>query len=370
MPGSGTTSVHGPDDAHRREGPINTPIERSTTYRFTDTDALIEQADAGVGFYTRYGHRNFVAVEERYAALSGGEAAVLFATGMAALAAVVQGFCRVGDRVAVMADCYGGTRALLDHMQERGEIQLEVVPFDALADLAPHLEGVRVFFGESPTNPCLRIVDLGAVATACRAAGTLFVLDATFAGPTLQQPLREGVDLVLESATKQLAGHSDVMGGLVAGSTERIDVLRHARKLYGAVADPETAWLIERGMKTLDVRARRQQETAASLATWLGGHAKVGRVNYPGTGGMLSFTVDGGGAGARRFVDALHLVANGPSLGGVESLVSLPRFTSHAHLSAAERASLGVTDDLVRLSVGLEDAADLRADIERGLAAV
>lgn len=368
MSGPGTTSVHGPDDAHRREGPINTPLERSTTYRFRDTDALAAQSDAGRGFYPRYGHRNFEAVEARYAALNGTESAVLFASGMAAIAAVVQGFCRAGDRVAVMADCYGGTRALLDHMARRGEIDLDVVPFDALADLGARLSGVRVFFGESPTNPCLRLVDLAAVAGACRETEAVFVLDATFAGPTQVQPAAAGVDLVLESATKQLAGHSDVMGGLLAGTEAHVATLRRARKLYGAVPDPETAWLIERGMKTLDVRARRQQETAAGIAAWLDGLPAVNAVNYPGLGGMVSFTVPGGGDGARRFVDALQLIAHAPSLGGVESLVSLPRYTSHAHLSADEREALGVTDDLVRLSVGLEDAADLRLDIERALA--
>ncbi len=383
MGGPGTTSVHGPDDAHPRPGPVNTPLARSTTYRFANTQDLIEQADAGRGFYPRYGHENFEPVEARFAALHGGEGAVLFASGMAAIAAVVQAFCRAGDRVAVMADVYGGTRALLDHMAGRGEIELDVVPFTALDDLGERLAGTRVFFGESPTNPCLRLIDLPALGATCRAAGTLFVVDTTFAGPTQLAACRQGVDLALESATKQLAGHSDVMGGLIAGAAEHVDALRRVRRLYGAVADPETAWMIERGMKTLDVRARRQAQTAAQVAEWLEAHDAVRGVNYPGLsthpqhalrltldqgpGAMLSFRVVGGGAGASGLVDRLALIAHAPSLGGVESLVSLPRFTSHAHLAPEERAQLGVTDDLVRLSVGLEDADDLVRDLAQAL---
>ncbi|MDJ0975576.1 MAG: aminotransferase class I/II-fold pyridoxal phosphate-dependent enzyme [Planctomycetota bacterium] len=385
MPGPGTTSVHGPDDGERRSGPVNTPVERATTYRFENTDALVDASHAGRGFYTRYGHANFEPVEARFAALHGAEGAVLFASGMAAVAAVVQAFCRAGDRVAVMADVYGGTRALLDHMVERGELVLDVVPFDALDALEERLHGTRVFFAETPTNPSLRLVDVPRVAAACKATETLLVVDGTFAGPTQLRPLPLGADLVLESATKQLAGHSDVMGGLLAGSAEHVAALANARRLYGAVPDPETAWLIERGMKTLDVRARRQAETAGRVARWLDGHDAVLEVRYPGLevhpqhallerlgagpGAMLSFRVTGGGDGARRVIDALELIANAPSLGGVESLASLPRFTSHAHLTPEERTALGVTDDLVRLSVGLEDADDLIDDLDRALRA-
>jgi cystathionine beta-lyase/cystathionine gamma-synthase len=386
MAGTGTTCVHG-GDARPEDGSVAlpTPIWRTSTFRFKTTDDLRAAARGeGGGFYTRYGHPNFDAVERRFAALHGAEDAVLFASGMAALAAVVQEACRTGDRVVALRDLYGGTRNLLAWLADRAGVVTTWVPTQDPRAIERALPGARLLIAESPTNPMLKMIDVVRLAEACEREGVTLVFDDTFASPVNQRPIAFGADLVMESATKFLGGHSDLLGGIVAGSRERCEALRTVRKLTGAVADPETAWLLERGMKTLEARVLRQNATALDLARRLEAHPAVGRVLHPllpshpdhalaraqGLKGcaLVTFACRGGLEAARRVADSVRLIANAPSLGGVESLLSLPLYTSHAMFTPAERADAGITDDLVRLSVGLESPDDLWSDLTQALA--
>jgi cystathionine beta-lyase/cystathionine gamma-synthase len=383
--GAATRSVHGGERPDPSTGSLTTPIWRTSTFRFETTADLIAGAKGErPGFYTRYGHPNFEAVETKFALLHGGPAAVLFSSGLASIAGVLFGHLRTGDRVVALRDLYGGTRGLLGEMADRFGIGVEFAPSGDEAALARALTGARLLVAESPTNPTLKVLDVPRLARAAHEAGALFLFDNTFATPVNQQPLRHGVDLVMESATKALGGHSDLVGGLVAGRSELVEPIRRARKLFGAIHDPDAAWLLGRGMKTLPARVERQNRTGAEVAAFLEGHPAVARVWYPGLpshpdhalakrllsgfGGIVTFACRGGPEAARRVADGVRLIANAPSLGGVESMLSLPLHTSHAMFSASERAAAGITDDLVRLSLGLEDPADLIADLDQALA--
>ena len=382
MSGIQTTAVHGGSGEKEPTGSVTTPVYRASTFGFATTDDLLRGARGEApGFYTRYGHPNFRAVEEKYAALHGAEDAVLFGSGMAALAAIVQTWAKAGERVVCLRDVYGGTRDLLGWLgRQTGLVTTWVATGDARA-LEAALPGARLLLGESPTNPLLKVLDLPALSALSAHFGVPFVLDATFAGPALQQPLRHRVDVVMESATKSLGGHSDLLAGLVAGTKERMSEIRLTRKLLGGISDPETAWLLERSIKTVAVRTERQAATALALAQRLAADPRVSRVLHPllpahpdhavarRTGlrgvGLVTFGCRGGVAAARRLADSVRRIANAPSLGGVESLLSLPVFTSHAMFTPEERAAAGITDDLVRLSVGLEDLDDLWQDLDQ-----
>ena len=384
MTGTGTKAVHGGETPDEPTGSVTTPIYRTSTYRFATTEELLA-ASRGErpGYYTRYGSPNFAVVEKKFAALNGAEGSVLFGSGMAAIAAAVHTVCGAGDKVVAFRDLYGGTRDLLHWLEGKAGIRTTWVRTGDHVALAQALPGARLFVAESPTNPLLKVVDLPAVSALCRKAGAVFLLDATFAGPVNHRPLEHGVDLVMESATKSLGGHSDLLAGLVAGSATWCAKLAVTRKLIGSISDPDTASRLERSLKTLPIRVKRQNETAHDLAKRLEADPRVSRVLYPGLpshpdhllarrlglgfGSMVTFGVKGGAAAARHVADHVRVVANAPSLGGVESLLSLPLYTSHAMFTPQERAEAGITDDLVRLSVGLEDAADLWADIDRAL---
>lgn len=385
MTGTNTTAVHGGGVPDRPTGALTTPIFRTSTFRFESTEALLEGArGTRPGFYTRYGHPNFRSVEQKHAALHGAEDSVLFGSGMAALAAVVQTWAKAGERVVVFRDIYGGTRDLLAWLGRQIGLVTTWVATGDLDALAAALPGARLLLGESPTNPLLRVLDLPRLVELARRHAVPFVLDATFAGPALQRPLTQGVELVMESTTKSLGGHSDLLGGLVCGPAAKVAELRTTRKLLGAISDPETAWLLERSMKTVAVRAERQAASALELARRLAADPRVARVLHPllpghpdhavalRTGlrgvGLVTFGCAGGQAAARRLADRVRVIANAPSLGGVESLLSLPVLTSHAAFSPEERAAAGITDDLVRLSVGLEEADDLWRDLDQALA--
>jgi len=385
LAGLGTRAVHAGGHVDPVTGAINTPVYRSSTFRFDSTDELLAaQRGERPGFYTRHGNPNFAAVEAKFAALHGAEDAVLFGSGMAAFAGIVLGRLRAGDRIVAMADLYGGTRVLLEDVRSRFGIATTYAPLHDAKALAAALPGARLLVAESPTNPTLRVVDLPELGRAARAAGALFAFDNTFATPVHLRPLACGADVVWESATKALGGHSDLVAGLVAGSKAALEPVRAARKIYGAIADPETAWLLERGMKSLVARVERQSASALAIARRLEAHPLVRRVFHPGlvshpdhalaarllptgSGGMVTFACRGGLDAARGVADRVRVIANAPSLGGVESVLSLPIYTSHAYLSPAERAAIDVTDDLVRLSVGLEDPNDLFADLDRAL---
>ncbi len=385
-PGDGTRAVHAGAAGDPRTGSLPTPIYRASTFRAPTTRALLAAA-AGRGprgFYTRYGNPNFAEAERALAALAGTEGALLFASGMAAVSCAVLSLVRAGERVAAYRDLYGGTRNFLVEFLSRFGVGVDLLDAEDGAGLARSAAaGARVLLLESPTNPLLRVLDLRAVARRARRLGLVTVLDDTIAGPAHTRAAADGIDLLVYAATKSLGGHSDLLAGFVAGRRGLLVPVERLRRVLGPVPDPETAWLLARGMRTYPLRAARQAATAAALARVLARDPRVLAVHHPllpgrpdraaarrlrgGAGCLLTIEVRGGLRGAARLVDRLRLVANAPSFGGCESLASLPRLTSHASLPAAERRASGIADGLVRISVGLEDLGDLREDLSRAL---
>ncbi|MFZ3243978.1 MAG: aminotransferase class I/II-fold pyridoxal phosphate-dependent enzyme, partial [Candidatus Acidiferrales bacterium] len=333
--------------------------------------------------YTRYGNPTLAIAEEKIAALEGAEAAIVAASGMAAISSALLAVLSAGDEVISTAQLYGGTYRLMRDIFPRMGIRVRHVE----ADLAGVEELVttqtRCLYVETPTNPSLRLVDLRRAMDLAREFKLVSIVDNTFASPVLQKPIPLGFDMVAHSATKYLGGHSDLIGGAVAGSREWIARVRENIIYLGGCMDPEGAFLLIRGMKTLGVRVERQCQTAMAVARFLEAHRKVARVHYPGLashpdhrlarrqmsgfGGMLSFDVKGGIAAARRFCDRVQIFSLAASLGGVESLVVLPAYTSHYRMSREELERAGVESGTVRVSIGLEDAMDLIGDLRQAL---
>ncbi len=375
MSGLATRAVHAgerPDPS----GAVNTPIVASTTYRYPE----MPDGSAASHIYSRYDNPTVQALEAKVAALEGGEATFAFASGMGAIAAVCQAWLRPGDTLAVMAGVYGGTMSYME--RELAPMGVTVHVFDAFA-AAKLPAGTKMVWLESITNPLLRVPDLQAWASKAHAVGARLVVDATFATPIMQRPLEHGADVVIHSATKFLGGHADVTAGVatVNGDGQR---LWEARRNLGATLDPYAANLVGRGIKTLPLRVQAQTRTASALAKALAeDHALKVIVHHPsrpdhadaataarlldGPGAMLTLDV-GSRERAIAFRRKVRIIQPAASLGGVESLVSLPLETSHAYSDAAERAALGITDGLLRISVGVEDLDDLLADIRGALA--
>jgi cystathionine beta-lyase/cystathionine gamma-synthase len=383
--GPGTTAVHGRHAAPR--GPLATPIVQTSTFAFGSAAELRRhlEGDEELFLYTRYANPTVRALEEALAAVEGAEAALALSSGMAAMTTAVTSLVRAGDEVLASAALYGGTMHLLTDFLPRFGVTARFVPTADLARIDRVAgERSRLLIVESPTNPTLEVVDLEAVCASAHARGVAVVVDNTFATPLLQRPLALGADLVMHSLTKALAGHSDLIGGALAGARARIDPARATMKVLGGCLDPHAAFLVLRGLKTLHLRVPRQCENALALARRLEGHPAVLRVLYPGLsshpghkvarrqmsafGGMVTLVLAGGLPAAERFYDRLRLVARAASLGGVESLASLPVHTSHYGLPEDKRREAGIDPGMVRLSLGVEDADDLIADVEQALA--
>lgn len=383
--GDSTRCVHaGERQAPPRE-PAITPIYQTAPFAFGSAEEL-NQAFARedvAGLYSRYANPTVRAVEEKLAALEGADDAVAFASGMGAITATLGALLRSGDRLLAAADLYGQTHHWLAWLRERHpEVAVDRVPAAGLVD---HLAGgipaeTCIVYFETPTNPLLTCCDIARVAELAHRSrkDRVVVVDNTFATPIEQRPLALGADIAVYSATKFLAGHSDVTAGLAAGRRELIEPIREAMILGGACLDPHAAFLVGRGMKTLGLRLERQADNAARLAAFLRGHPRVVRVLYPGLdpvgrrqmrrgGGMLAFEAEGGLEAASRLLDRLEVFRILPSLGGVESGVLLPATTSHRQLSRDERAALGIGDGLIRVSCGIEDGDDLEADLAQAL---
>ena len=387
-PGDHTRAVHGPGPI--RAGAMSTPVIHSATFSFDTLKDLMREQERGVAgaYYQRLGHPTLRAVEERLAYLEGADLAVLFPSGMAAISAVFMSRLEAGDHVVSLHQSYGGTRALLRWGAERLGWRYDLVDGAAPDTWAEAFRPeTRLFHVESPTNPTLCVVDLRRASSLARSRNVLLSVDNTFASPLGQHPLALGADLVVYSATKSIGGHSDLLAGVVAGPLTHLRNVARVRTVFGAAPDPETAWLIERSLKTLPLRVERQNANALALARRLSAHSGVTRVHYPGLethpgltiarsqmergfGPVLSFELAGGDSALEPFLEGLRLFRHAPSLGGVESLVALPLHTSHIHLTPAERAAAGVPDGLIRLTIGIEDEADLWADLERALARI
>jgi cystathionine beta-lyase/cystathionine gamma-synthase len=335
--------------------------------------------------YPRYGNvPNAEVVQRRLAILEGADAGVVLSSGMGATACALLALLRPGDHLVASNLLYGGTHRLLS--QEFAALGIGVTlvdPFETRAWRRRLRKETRAIFLETPVNPTCRVVDLRPVSYLTHELGLALVVDSTFASPVNFRPLEHGADVVIHSATKYLNGHHDVLGGVVLGTETYIEEVRDKMTLWGQAPDPFACWLLERGLKTLDVRVRRQNANAQRIAEWAADRSAVKRVHYAGLpshpdhevarsqmdgfGGMLAFELAGGAKAVERFVAKLRVWRHAPSLGGVDSLVSVPRRTSHAHLSAEERARAGITDTFIRLSVGIEDADDLIADLEQAL---
>jgi len=381
-----TRCVHSGEDRHGQFAPLTTPIAQTSVFVVPNVDALRRYAkgESDLYLYTRYGNPTITAAEEKIAALEGAEAAVVTSSGMAAelIAALVT--CQAGDEIVSMLDVYGGTVKLFEQVLPRCGIKTRFIPYHDIANAGRYFSRkTKMLFLETPTNPTLRCVDIAALAAIGHKHKVCVVVDNTFATPVLQKPLELGADIVIHSATKYLGGHSDLTAGALAGPKKWMDAARDMRTYTGGVVDPGCAYLLLRGLKTLDVRVERACQNAAEIAVALQRHPKVARVYYPGLadaasldlvgrqmtdyGMMVSFDIRGGKRAAERFIDGLELWYLAASLGGVESTVSYPVLTSHIGLSARQMKLLGVSPATIRLSVGIEDAGDLIADLEQAL---
>lgn len=383
--GLATRCVHAGEiaDAH---GSPHTPVYNTTTFRFPSTADLLDVVDGRKpgSLYTRYGlNPTIQALEAKLASLEGAEAAWAFCSGMAAEAALFLAHGRKG--VVCLGDAYGGTLELLSAQLPLLGIPTHLLLGGDMGRLDGILaQGAGLVFFETPSNPALEIFDIHAIAKMAHAHGALVVVDNTFASPVNQNPLALGADFAVHSATKYLGGHSDITAGALMGSQELLAPVWNWRKNLGSMIAPETAALLSRSLRTLVVRVGRQNATAQAVAEAMAAHPGVARVLYPGLpdfpghalarrqmrgfGGMATIEVAGGGAEATRVADRLKLFALAPSLGGAESLVTQPCTTTHHGLTPEERARRGISDAMLRLSVGLEDAADLIADLRQALA--
>jgi len=381
-----TRAVHaGEPLRHGVDGPVVAEICRTSTFTFSSTAEMKRWAEgkSKAYIYTRYGNPTLAVVERKIAALEGAEAAVVTASGMAAISSALLGALKAGDEVVATSQLYGGCyRLMRDVFPDMGIKVRRVEPslegIEAL--VTPH---TKVLYIETPTNPTLRLVDVHKAIAFAKKHKLISIIDNTFATPILQNPVALGYDIVVHSATKALGGHSDLIAGVAVGNRHWMERLQHMVIYLGGAMDPGAAYLLNRGIKTLGVRVERQCANAMAVATFLEKHPKVARVHYPGLkshpdhalakkqmrgfGSMLAFDLKGGLPAARRFCDRVRLFLLAASLGGVESLVVLPAYTSHYRMTADELRSAGVTPGTVRVSLGIEDHADLIEDLKSAL---
>ncbi len=381
-----TKVVRGAANLDKKNGPLATPIYQTSTFEVTDNDEQLRTTGSD-RYYTRYGNPTNTAVEQTIATLENVDAALTFASGMGAITTTLMALLKGGDHVVAQREIYGGVNKFLSQWLPKMGIETTFVD---TADYEQHARAIRpntkLIYVESPTNPGLRVVDFKKIAALGKQHKLLTLIDSTFGTPINQRPAESGIDLVLHSGTKYLAGHSDLICGVVAGRQELIDQVWQTRTTLGNCMDPHASWVLQRGLKTLAVRVARQNENAQRVAEFLRGHAKVRSVHYPflkthaqyavareqmsGGGGMVTFEIEGTGEDARRATEAMRLFTLAPSLGGVESLVSIPVLTSHLTVPPEERRKMGISEQMIRLSVGIENAEDLIADLEGALAAV
>lgn len=383
----GTLAVWGGEEGIAIAGATQVPVVHSVAFGYKDVGQWLDVAlgRAPGHIYSRNTNPTVQVFEEKVRLLEGAEAATSFATGMAAISNTLYTLLAPGDRVVSVKDTYGGTNKLFAEFLPRWGIDV------ALCDTADHeaieaevAKGCQVLYLESPTNPTLKVVDLARLAAAGHRMGAMVVVDNTFATPINQRPLELGADLVLHSATKFLGGHADALGGVVCGPMELVRPIYHYREINGAALHPMSAYLLLRGMKTLHLRVRQQNESALRIARFLQGHRQVAQVFYPGLethpnhaiaarqmrgfGGVLSFILKGNSfATVRAFLPRLRYAHAAANLGSVETVAGPPATTSHVECTPAERAAMGIPESLIRYSVGIEDTEDLIADLDQAL---
>jgi cystathionine beta-lyase/cystathionine gamma-synthase len=377
--GLSTRAIHGDPKARADWTAVAPPLYQSATF----TNPVGSTAEV---LYTRYGNNpNQVDLGKKLALLEGADAALFLASGMGAVALAHLAVLRPGDHLLASEWIYGGVTRLF--REEFGKLGIEVsfvTPTQQRTWKRAMRKTTRAVFLETPTNPLMRVIDIEPIAALCKEEGLALIVDSTFASPVNLRPLEHGADIVIHSATKYLNGHADVIAGAVAGTDQVVEEVRRLMQVWGQAIDPFAAWLIDRGMRTLSVRVRRHNEIGLAVAEWCAKQDAIAKVHYPGLpshpdhelakrilggfGGMIGIELKGGVRAAERFLKALTIAVHAPSLGGVETLVSEPRLTSHASLTAEQRAKAGIPDGFLRFSLGLEDPDDLIADFAQALA--
>lgn len=386
MPRDSTRSVHDAGSFDEEWGSVVTPIYQTSTFAFSRADDArrATAGETGRYVYTRWGNPTTERLENKLASMEGAEDAAFFSSGMAAISTAVLAFLKVGDHVVSTRDLYGGTFELMSKFLPRFGVQTTLVEAGTSRAIDDAITPVtRLVYVETPTNPTLKLVDINRAARAAHKAGALLFVDSTFASPINQKPIEFGADIVLHSATKYLNGHADVTAGAAAGRSDEIVKIKRLRRELGGTLDPHASWLVLRGMKTMAIRVRAQNENAMALADFLSRRPEVKVVHYPGLkghpqhalaatqmkgfGGMMSFELKGSKTEAKHVIERLKIAFLASSLGGVETLVSQPSTMTHTQLTAAERNGMGIRDSLIRLSVGIEDKEDLIADFKQAL---
>lgn len=393
--GSSTRAVHAGTQRRKAFSSLTTPIVQSATFTFEDTADLCDFMDKkiwGDGLdreeYGRYGNPTIWAVEERLAALDGAEDAAIYSSGMAAVTSLLLTVLKSGQHIVMTDDCYRRTRQFCLTVLKKFGIETSVVPmgdYEALeAAIIP--KKTRLIISETPTNPYLRVADLERLVEIAKANRVLTMIDTTFATPVNLRPVEWGIDFVLHSATKYLGGHNDILAGVITGRADRLKALKDSRGVFGNVIDPQAAFLLERGIKTLGIRVQQQNRSAQAVAEFLESHPKIERVWYPGLeshpdyevarsqmtgfGGVVSFEVAGSLEDTSLFIDRCRIPYIAPSLGGVESLIEQPALVSFYELTTEERLKVGIKDNLVRFAIGVEDTDDIITDLDQALAGI
>lgn len=382
----GTATVWAGEEQLFYEGSSTVPVINTVTYTYNDLDEWYDVARGKKAghIYSRNTNPTVSVLEEKIRHLEDAEAATSFSTGMAGISNTLFALLEPGDRVVSIKDSYGGTSKMFLEFLPRLNIKVELCETEDHEQIEMEIaKGCKMVYLESPTNPTLKIIDLKRIATAAKKAGAIVVADNTFGSPINQNPLSLGVDLVIHSATKFLGGHSDTLCGLVCGKKELIQTIFDYREITGATLHPETAYNVIRGMKTLELRVNRQNENAMAVARYLDQHPKIAQVYYPGLenhtghdiakkqmrgfGGVLSFELEGGYDHVKTLLHNLKYVHLAASLGSVTTLAGPPRTTSHVELSEEQRKQLGISESLIRYSVGIENSEDLIDDLEQAL---
>lgn len=383
-----TVAVHGGEPRKKAGDAVTTPIHSTATYIFEDTAELRDHFERRIEReeYGRYGNPTVSVAEQKLAALDGAGGAALFSSGMAAITTTLLAMLRSGQHVVMTSDCYRRTRQFVTGTLAKFGVEATLVEpgdYEALEE-AIEPGKTRLIIAESPTNPYLHVADLEKlVEIRDRHRGIKILIDSTFATPVNQKPLEFGIDLVAHSATKYLGGHNDLLAGAICGNAGIVEAIRDFRGVMGSVVDAQTAYMLIRGLKTLELRVHRQNDSALEIARWLEAHPKVDKVYYPGLeshpsfevargqmhgfGGVVSFLVEGELDDVSRFIDACEIPQIGPSLGGVESLIEQPALMSFYELTTEQRLAIGIRDNLVRFAIGIEDPEDLIADLEQAL---
>ena len=384
--GASTRAVHSGERQHRLSDAVTVPLYQTSTYAFENTQQLIDLKEGRIdkGEYGRYGNPTVRQAERKIAELDHAEDAVLWSSGMCAMTSLLLTILQTGQHMIITSDSYRRTQQFCRGMLRRFGIDVSIAPAgDPSAIEEAICPNTRLIVTESPTNPFLYVIDLEQLVEIARRHRVRTVIDSTLASPHNQNPLDFGIDLVMHSATKYLAGHNDVLAGVVVGRSGMIDALREAQGVLGGITDPNTAYLLLRGLKSFALRMAQHNANGAALAAFLAGHPKVRRVYYPGLkshpshavakaqmrgfGGLVSFELDASMAQTSAFIDALDLPYMAPSLGGVESLVEQPAIMSYYEMAPEDRQQLGISDSLVRYAAGIEDTDDLLTDVEQAL---